>query len=249
MPGSGGEVLLSCSRDTCVKFWDLSSGYCTKTIKVSDDWVRCMDLSEDGKVMACAGSDQVVRTWDPSRGELKLEMPGHDHVVECLAWAPVEAYTRIRELIASVPNERSHTESSIRGLPSGTNETKALALQRIQSLRASRGAKNGPRNPGMYLASGSRDKTIRLWDSTGVCVHTFVGHDNWVRAIRFHKGGKYIISASDDKTIKVWDIATGRCKSTVQAHDHFATCMAYIAEKSLLATGSVDQQVKIWEMR
>jgi WD40 repeat protein len=33
--------------------------------------------------------------------------------------------------------------------------------------------------------------TIRLWDTRGNCIKTLVGHDNWVRSLVFHPGGKY----------------------------------------------------------
>lgn len=49
------------------------------------------------------------------------------------------------------------------------------------------------------------------------------GHDNWVRGIVFHPGGKYIISASDDRTIRCWDIRNKRCLKTINAHQHFCT--------------------------
>lgn len=61
-----------------------------------------------------------------------------------------------------------------------------------------------------YLASGSRDRTVKLWDPLkGVCLHTFAAHENWVRAVLFHPSHKYIISASDDKTVRVLDIKVG----------------------------------------
>ena len=31
-------------------------------------------------------------------GESKMELRGHDHVVEVITWAPISAYTAIREL-------------------------------------------------------------------------------------------------------------------------------------------------------
>ena len=51
-------------------------------------------------------------------------------------------------------------------------------------------------------------QTIRIWDaSTGLCLATLLGHDNWVRGLAFHPGGKYLLSVSDDKSLRIWDVA------------------------------------------
>ena len=50
-----------------------------------------------------------------------------------------------------------------------------------------------------------------------------VGHDNWVRDLQFHPGGKYLLSCSDDKTLRAWDIKNQRCAKTLVAHEHFTT--------------------------
>lgn len=56
-------------------------------------------------------------------------------------------------------------------------------------------------NSNQYLASASRDKTIKLWDvKGGRCVFTLKGHDNWVTSVVFHPNGKYLFSTSDDKS-------------------------------------------------
>ena len=52
-----------------------------------------------------------------------------------------------------------------------------------------------------------------------------IGHDNWVRGLLFHQGGKYLLSASDDKTIRVWDIHNKRNSKTLNAHGHFVTSL------------------------
>ncbi len=76
------------------------------------------------------------------------------------------------------------------------------------------------------MISGSRDKTLKLWDvGTGVCLYTFIGHDSWVRDVCWHPAGKYFISASDDKTIRVWDVTNKRLNKTLESHKHFCTCI------------------------
>jgi platelet-activating factor acetylhydrolase IB subunit alpha len=144
-----------------------------------------------------------------------MDLRGHDHVVECVAFAPVSAYPFIRELVGIEIAKKTKEEQ-----------------------------------PGQYVISGSRDKVIKLWDTqSGQCLHTFIGHDNWVRGVVFHPSGKYLLSASDDKTLKVWDLKTGRAQKTIEAHQHFATCVAFNTNSPTVATGSVDQSVKIWECR
>lgn len=58
-----------------------------------------------------------------------------------------------------------------------------------------------------YLASGGRDRSVRLWKvSSSECLGVFTAHENWVRGVLIHPNGKYVISCGDDRTIRVFDI-------------------------------------------
>ena len=101
-----------------------------------------------------------------------------------------------------------------------------------------------------YLASGSRDRTVRLWKlSEGTCLATFAAHENWVRAVLVHPGGKYVLSASDDKSIRVFDVANNRCLRVLEkAHDHFVTSLAIHPTLPVLVSGGVDRTVRCWQL-
>lgn len=149
------------------------------------------------------------------------------------------------------------------------------AIRELAGLAPPAARDERSRLPGCFVATGSRDKTIKLWDAqSGQCLKTLVGHDNWVRALVFHPSGKFLLSASDDKTIRTWDLLTGRNSKTLDAHAHFVTSLVWgrataagAAPPSangvttngngngagpttqlvnVLASASVDQSVKIW---
>jgi len=160
--------------------------------------------------------------WDVDSGNVIASLREHTHVIETVALAPLSARQEIVESLGKVG-----------ALGSGGGEFS-------EELDA---AHLG------YAISGSRDKSLRLWDlTTQQCIHTFVGHDNWVRSACFHSSGKFIISSSDDKTIKVWSIPLGRCAKTINdAHTHFVTSLDFNTKFPMLASGSVDMKVKLWE--
>ena len=61
--------------------------------------------------------------------------------------------------------------------------------------------------PGGLLASGSGDRTVRVWEvESGRLVRTLAGHTGGVRALAGLPGG-LVASGSDDSTVAVWRVA------------------------------------------
>jgi WD40 repeat protein len=70
---------------------------------------------------------------------------------------------------------------------------------------------------GQRLASGSYDKTVKVWDTaTGACIQTLEGHGESVYSVAFSADSQRLASGSRDKTVKVWDAATGACVQTLE---------------------------------
>ena len=62
---------------------------------------------------------------------------------------------------------------------------------------------------GTILASGSYDKTIKLWNiETKTEIANLLGHEDYVISVAFTNTGAILASGSYDKTIKLWNIET-----------------------------------------
>ena len=63
---------------------------------------------------------------------------------------------------------------------------------------------------GSTLASGSADKTVRLWRvADGSLLHLLEGHMDTVWSVAFSPDGSTLASGSADKTIRLWRVADG----------------------------------------
>ncbi|KAL8295995.1 hypothetical protein RB600_001468 [Gaeumannomyces tritici] len=101
---------------------------------------------------------------------------------------------------------------------------------------------------GQKLASGSGDKTVKLWDAaTGACLQTLEGHSRWVSSIAFSPDGQRLASASGDETVKLWDAATGAYLQTLEGHSHWVESVAFSPDGQRLASASYDKTVKLWD--
>jgi WD40 repeat protein len=75
---------------------------------------------------------------------------------------------------------------------------------------------------GKQVASGSWDKTVKIWEtSTGTCVSTLTGHSYSVTSVAWNNDGSKLASSSNDETIKIWAVSSAgifECRSTLRGH-------------------------------
>ncbi|CAJ0942313.1 unnamed protein product, partial [Mesorhabditis belari] len=253
-----GKILVSCSADLSVKTWDFSGTYeCLRTMRGHDHNVSSVAFLPSGDHILSASRDHTVRMWETATGYCIFVFRGHNEWVRMvrvslcghyfatasndqslIVWSVEKKATR------HVLREHDHVVECVEwaspaAIPFVTGATKKIA--------------SNDKNDEMtlsLLASGSRDKTIKLWDAiNGICLYTFIGHDNWIRGLRFHPGGKFLASVSDDKTLRMWDLVDKRCMKSFDAHPHFVSSLDFHQSAPYVVTSSVDMAVKVWECR
>lgn len=102
---------------------------------------------------------------------------------------------------------------------------------------------------GAWVASGSADNTIRLWDvDSGRELRALVGHKNWIKSLALSSSGEVLASGSNDHTAKLWNVSSGRELFTLSGHSNSVEVLAFSPDDRWLASGSNDTTIKIWDV-
>ncbi|MEM7578725.1 MAG: hypothetical protein AAF316_02550 [Cyanobacteria bacterium P01_A01_bin.80] len=104
---------------------------------------------------------------------------------------------------------------------------------------------------GKLLASGSRDKSIKIWRTDGSLLQTLEGHQEAISSLTFSPDGNLLASSSQDNTVKLWrkNPATGEFDwqpLTTLKHEDWVATVNFSPDGKLLATGGKDKTVQIW---
>jgi small GTP-binding protein len=101
---------------------------------------------------------------------------------------------------------------------------------------------------GETLASGSNDKTVRLWEMrSGKLLRTLNGHQGQVWSVAFGLQGEMLASGGEDQTVRLWEVSSGKELHTLERHTNWVNSVAFDPQLGILASGSVDRGVKLWK--
>lgn len=255
-----GLLLASCSSDLTCKLWSVETWECLKTMHGHDHVVSAVAFAQQDALLLSCSRDHSLRVWDTATGYCVRQLRGHSEWVRSVSIAPA-AVVQGAGVVASAGHDRAvrvwdlQKGTSLQEMHGHEHVVECVQWAPPQSNPWIEDLENAKdlaekQTECRYVATGGRDKTIRVWDaSTGQCVMTLKGHENWVRALEFHPGGKMLVSVGDDYAIRVWDLSARRLVKTIEnAHDHFIGTLHY-SKLGFIATGDVDSEVKIWQMK
>lgn len=101
---------------------------------------------------------------------------------------------------------------------------------------------------GKTVASGSGDRTVKLWDiPTFELRSTLLGHNAGVFSVAFSPDGRSLASGGGDETVKVWDVQTQELSRTLMRHSGGIYLVSFSDDGKSLLSGSNDKTVKVWD--
>lgn len=102
---------------------------------------------------------------------------------------------------------------------------------------------------GQTLASGSADKTLKIWTlDSNIPRCTLSGHLSLIDAVVFSPDGRQLVTGSWDHRINSWNSHTGELLHTLCEHSGWIKSIAISPDGQNLASGSADKTIKIWDL-
>src|SRR5262249_14639707 len=153
--------------------------------------IRGLVFSRDGRHLASASGDGVVKLWDAKRLDQKQQARP-----TLRARVPGPSVN-----VAFSPDGRRPAT----GGEENTGQTWDVEPGRDPPppLRGHRGEVSplafSPDDDGRWIAWGGEDSTVKVWEShTGKLVHNFRGHTSLVSSLAFSPDGRRLVSGSRD---------------------------------------------------
>ncbi len=102
---------------------------------------------------------------------------------------------------------------------------------------------------GKLLASGSYDRTARLWDlQTGKELGRLAGPASAVFSVSFSPDGRLLATGAYDGAVRLWDVETGRQLRRLTGHDGEVWTVCFSPDGKTLASACWDRTVMLWDV-
>ncbi|MBL9139130.1 MAG: protein kinase [Verrucomicrobiales bacterium] len=231
------ELLVIGARDLAIYLWNSATGRATE-IPTDENSLGAVTLAGDGRTLAATGTDWVG-IWDLESGQrtASTHSPGilvaNDRAIALSADGHRLAYNNFLGTFANSQILLAESTSAT------TLANWSGHKDRIERLEFS--------PDGKWIASGSLDGAVKLWDTEGRALRfELSGHTAAISAMAFSPDGQRLATGGWDQRILVWNVATGERLGRLQGHTQVITSLAFSPGGERICSSSRDGSVRVW---
>jgi WD40 repeat protein/serine/threonine protein kinase len=217
-----------------IRAWDLTTGTSVFVARAAAA-LSSPSFHPDGRLLAVAGSDGVVRIYDVAAGQSArtLKAPNRG-TVSCVAFSPDCRSLASAGADGAVYIWDAATGGMVRTLSGHSRPVECLAFS----------------PDGRRLCSGGEDWMVKIWDAdTGQELQSFHGHRSRIVQVAFSPDGQRLATRSGNQTVRIWDAGTGRERFVLRADAVARALSNYHPDGRHLAVSYLDGTVRVWDVR
>ncbi|XP_050667164.1 transducin beta-like protein 3 [Leptidea sinapis] len=99
------------------------------------------------------------------------------------------------------------------------------------------------------IATGSQDKTTKLWSEDLTLLGVLKGHRRGVWCVKFSPIDQVILTSSADCSIKLWSIADLSCLKTFEGHESSVLKVEFLSKGQQIISSGADGLLKLWNIK
>ncbi len=257
-----GKNIIASSQDV-IEIWSCK-GERIKSLKGHTDFIKNINVSPDGQIIASAGFDKTVRLWTKDGEEIKT-LKGHKKAVWDVSFSPdgqfiasasedgtIGLWNAGGDLIKFF-DSRVFIDKHLRELNKKDRPSYSPELPILHSVRFS--------PDGQLIASADDGGKVNLWKNDGTFMRRFpnrhpsrIGIGNRKSEISpnrpfnldFRSDGNMIAITELDDTAKVYKI-DGTLIAHLKGHSAPINYLKYSPDSQMIATASDDGTIKLWK--
>jgi hypothetical protein len=198
----------------------------------SQDAVFAAAFSPDGKKLATAGADRVIRVFETETGKLLVQIEDHADWIFDIAFSPDG------KRLASASRDKT---------------SKVFDVEKKESLVTFTGHGQPVYTvaftpDGKAVTTGGEDGVIRVWTTDGEAkqVREMGGFGGPVFKLRYAPDGKTLAAGSGGKSVRILKAENGAVVHRLDGHADWVYTVAFSPDGKTLASGCWDGEVRLW---